>query len=167
MFGANRVEERNLARRNQQARQSDSIYQSQIAGQNLVNMSLQNEALRASIEAMSGRNPLIPRITGNRPWDLSPALAPGSAPEFGYASGSGLPESSRSNFPSLAEIQSMIESSQKKAEEDFMGKINLLQSQEQQKQEEDQLSARNAASRMQSYQRQSAIGAWESALRGR
>lgn len=77
------------------------------------------------------------------------------------------PSTPADNFPSLAEIRSMIESSQQRAQEDFTSRINLLQTQEQQRQEEEQLSARNAATRMQNYQRQSAIGAWESALRGR
>lgn len=178
-WGTPTFEDRDRANRQRQLQNERDNYQRQIQLQNIENLRLQNAALSSSIRAMGGNVPGqsvgIPTggsggtVEGRRAVEISTGGSGGTV-GGGRAVGShstGGNASTGGDFPSLAEIQSMIESSQKKAEEDFMGKINLLRNQEQQKQEEDQLSARNAASRMQSYQRQSAIGAWESALRGR
>lgn len=154
MFIAFNPVDEEIRRRRLQAERD--LYQSRIQNENITNLSLQNEALRTSIQAMrdtASRQSTIATVT---PTLFAPP--PSSAPT---------PSAPAANFPSLAEIRSMIESSQKKAQEDFTSKIDLFKTQEQQKQEEEQLSARNAATRMQNYQRQSAIGAWESALRGR
>ena len=152
-------------RRQQQLQNERDNYERQIQFENIENLRLQNAALSSSIRAMGGSVPGESVSTGGSGGSVGGRRVVAISQTPGANVGGNA--STGGDFPSLAEIQSMIESSQKKAEEDFVGKINLLQSQEQQKQEEDQLSARNAASRMQSYQRQSAIGAWESALRGR
>ena len=170
-----RIAQRNEARRQQQLQLERDNYQRQIQLENIENLRLQNAALSSSIQAMGGSVPgqSVGIPTGGSGGTVGGRRAAGSYSQafeqLRQTPGVniGRNASTGGDFPSLAQIQSMIESSQKKAEEDFVGKINLLQNQEQQKQEEDQLSARNAASRMQSYQQQSAIGAWESALRGR
>jgi len=161
------IAQKEAKKRQQQLQYERDEYQRQIQRENIENLRLQNAALSSSIRAMGGS---VPGQSIGIPTGGSGGTVGGRRAVDSYSqSGANVRRSASTggDFPSLAGIQSMIESSQRKAEEDFMGKINLLQSQEQQKQEEDQLSARNAASRMQSYQRQSAIGAWESALRGR
>jgi len=154
-------------RRQQRLQNERDNYERQIQFENIENLRLQNAALSSSIRAMGGSVPGESVSTGGSGGSVGGRRVVAISQTPGVSIGGSAQPGNNTGFPSLAEIQSMIESSQKKAEEDFMGKINLLKNQEQQKQEEDQLSARNAASRMQSYQRQSAIGAWESALRGR
>ena len=151
-------------RRQQEIQRGIDNYQSTIRHENARNLQLQNEALYASIQAMRRATMTEPAgtqvgidATGTRPAVMQ------TAPQLA-SSASG---SANQNFPSLAEIRSMIESSQRKAEEDFQGKIDLLQTQERQKEEEDRLSASNAAAKRLNYERIQSGGAWESALRGR
>ena len=176
-WGTPTFEDRDRANRQRQLQYERDNYQRQIQLQNIENLRLQNAALSSSIRAMGGSVPGqsigIPTggsggtVGGRRAVDSYSQAFEQLRQTPGVSIGGSAQPGNNADFPSLAQIQSMIESSQRKAEEDFMSKVNLLKNQEQQKQEEDQLSARNAASRMQSYQRQSAIGAWESALRGR
>ena len=185
-WGTPTFEDRGRANRQRQLQYADDLYQARIRTENIKNLELQNAALSSSIRAMGGSVPgqSVEIFTGAQSagptWAEQMARFPTAPPTVQAAPApsrvdisaggdfsSRVDTSAGGDFPSLAEIRSMIESSQQKAEEDFTSKINLLQNQERQKQEEDQLNARNAASRMQSYQQQSAIGAWESALRGR
>ena len=173
-WGTPTFEDRGRANRQRQLQYADDLYQARIRTENIKNLELQNAALSSSIRAMGGSVPgqSVEIFTGAQSagptWAEQMARFPTAPPTVQAAPApSRVDTSAGGDFPSLAEIRGMIESSQQKAEEDFTSKINLLQNQERQKQEEDQLNARNAASRMQSYQQQSAIGAWESALRGR
>ena len=179
-WGQTTFEDKDRARREKELQFANDLYEARIRTENVKNLALQNAALSASISAMGGSvpgqsSPISVRAQSSGPtWAEQMARFPTARPTVQAApapsrvdAGGGGEGAGGGNFPSLAEIQSLISSSQQKAEEDFDSKINLLQNQERQKQEEEQTSARNAASRTLSYQQRAAAGAWESALRGR